>query len=405
MRLAFAILLASCSACFAATVATDGSRADFASKAATLSDGDTITIPSGSFYWGASVTVTKAVTVQGAGTNLTTLNLTDPTAGFLTLKPGSDKPTRVTGITFSCTNWPANGPGLVVMVGNCKMFRVDRCAFLKGSLNLFYNPGGAGASGPAYGVIDHNTFFDCNSANRTYDVESGEFDWGSNAWRSAYSILPGTTNAVVIEDNLFVTDDQIGNPLNNNNQMLYGWAGCRATFRHNTFISSGSDDALAIDAHGAYSAAEGIRGTLMFEVYSNLFEVNVGFGYFFLRGGIHLWFGNTCFLTNGTQGTLIQIADERNPPRDYITNSYFWNNTLNGSAWTGPLALRGGFPSTSIVFNQSYFMDAPQSGQTFFPYTPLVYPHPLVTAQDGTGAGSPSVVSVGSAVIGNLNAK
>jgi len=373
--------------------AASPASSDVAAAIVSATDGDTVQIPAGTATWVSALSVTKAITIAGAGTNSTILN----GGTFFSLKPGKDKLTRITGIQFVEADWTPSY--LINCIGGCKQFRIDHCKFVKGTHVLNFNPPGTGASGSAYGVIDHNTFFDCNCAIFVADVEAGEFDWGSSAW-SRVPLVPGTTNTVCIEDNVFLTDSLIGNALNNNNQMLYGWCGGRATFRNNIQIDTGSDDALCIDAHGAYTPAEGERGTLMFEVYSNRFSVNAGYGYFFLRGGMHIFFNNTVFLTNGSQSTLIQLADERaNPTRDYITNSYFWNNTLNGSQWTGPLALRSGFASSSIVYNQSYFMQAPQPGQNFYPYVPLIYPHPLVS---GVSGGSPTN-PVASVSPGSLN--
>jgi len=370
----FVLWLTAVCAQSAIIVSSSPSQVDVSNAVNSAIEGDIVRIPAGTATWNSTLTVTNAITIAGAGTDATVLT----GGGFFLLKPGKDRLTRITGIHFDEPDWTPSY--LITCIGNCKQFRIDRCKFSKGTHVLNFGIQGAGGNGPAYGVVDHNTFFDCNTAIYVADVEDGDAAWGDAAW-SRTPIVPGTTNAVCIEDNLFLTDNLIGNALNNNNQMLYGWNGARAVFRMNVQIDTGTSDALSIDAHGAYSPSEELRGTVMFEVYSNVFDVNVGYGYFFLRGGMHLWFNNTVYLTNGDLSTLIQLADERTAPvRDYITNSYFWGNTLNGTAWTGPLATRSGWISGySGAMNRNYFMHPPRPGQAFYPYTPLAYPHPLAS--------------------------
>src|SRR5712664_3274198 len=164
--------------------------------------GDTVQIPAGTATWSGSVTVNKAITVAGAGTNSTQIS-----GGGFVLKPGVDKLTRLTGIHFYQSDW---SPQYIVnCVGNCKQFRIDHCKFSRGFHVLNFNPnGGTGATGPAFGVVDHNTFYNPNVAVFVVDVENGDGQtWGSQAW--ARPLTPGTTNSVVIEDNVFFTDGEI----------------------------------------------------------------------------------------------------------------------------------------------------------------------------------------------------
>jgi hypothetical protein len=77
-RLLLFFLLLSSDRLLATTYSTDGSLADVNTKIAGASPGDTVTIPSGSFTWGASgtsVSVNKAITLAGAGTASTTLQM------------------------------------------------------------------------------------------------------------------------------------------------------------------------------------------------------------------------------------------------------------------------------------------------------------------------------------------
>ena len=89
--------------CGATVYHSDGSAASVQQIHNTQAhDGDTITIPSGNFTWGAnSVHVTKALTIQGAGQGTTNITLTaTPT---ITLSKTVNGPIRVQQLSFTGT--------------------------------------------------------------------------------------------------------------------------------------------------------------------------------------------------------------------------------------------------------------------------------------------------------------
>ena len=57
--------------------------------------------------------------------------------------------------------------------------------------------GGLSGTGYAWGVIDHNYFLDCNVAVGVH---------GGNTWGWTFAQEPGSTNAVVMEDNKFTAN-------------------------------------------------------------------------------------------------------------------------------------------------------------------------------------------------------
>jgi hypothetical protein len=78
-----------------------------------------------------------------------------------------------------------------------------------------------------------------------------------------------------------------------------------------------------------------------------------------------------------------------------VKNTYIWGNTRNGNdnqaglAWISDSGQTPpGYSAANIRPNIEYFLHAPQRGQTYFPYAPLVYPHPLVAAEGGGGIAS-----------------
>jgi hypothetical protein len=52
-----------------ATYISDGSPSDIQAKVNGASAGDTISVPSGSYTWTAGVTISKSITLSGAGSD------------------------------------------------------------------------------------------------------------------------------------------------------------------------------------------------------------------------------------------------------------------------------------------------------------------------------------------------
>ena len=92
------------------------------------------------------------------------------------------------------------------------------------------------------------------------------------------------------------------------------------------------------------------------------------------------------------------------PPHDGHTNTFIWQNTLDGAAMTGvdrPYAS----DTNLIALNRDYWMQAPNATNgspagVYSAYVPLVYPHPRVTAEDAHE--SPSGPAVGTIIVGTL---
>ena len=80
---------------------------------------------------------------------------------------------------------------------------------------------------------------------------------------------------------------------------------------------------------------------VMYEVYENTFDVQSTYRFCYLRGGRHLFWNNT-FINHAGNAATISLTWEGigtiDTP-DNIKNSYFWNNTLNGSV-SHPLSWR-----------------------------------------------------------------
>lgn len=408
MRLALAILMFGLSLYGATTNCPNANLSTVQNAINAMSDGDTVNIPSGTVTWSGQLSVTKAISLIGAGTNSTVIN--NSAGSVIYWKPVNDKFCRLSGITL------VSQPGsdyIVQLRGPSYQFRVDHCLFHSGIHVLWTNPEGGGTTGPVYGVIDHNTFLNCQIGVMIEDCELGEgsqgpppMSDGQASWSRAMPgitnvILPGTTNAMYVEANSFVWDANVGtdciNCLNNTESQVYGQSGARAVIRNNTFNASTTGG--AIDGHGDQGSLGGLFSVVQYEVYSNTITGTFGgtcSSSMNFRGGQHLVWSNNFTCDNLPLELIQYYTNAPNWQDRSITNTYYWGNIYNGGGnQTNQIFLANIGPpgcqcSTASIFtniNFKYF--PPQSGQPFFPYTPLVYPHPLVSG--GGGSGSPVI--------------
>jgi hypothetical protein len=354
----------------AATIAAASTaQKDVAAAVASAQDGDTVQIPAGDSTWTSGLTITKAITLQGQGSNNTFLRRS---AGLLTLQPTNNKPIRVTGVYFDMSPFADESHGdrsAIWFYGTCTNLRIDHCYFLNGQRPI-------NIRGYGYGVTDHCTFHD-NNISIYMGIDS---DGGGNAsWASP--VDPGKIDTMVVEDCKIINDLPSSAYID---AELYGQNGARFCFRHNTVDYSATGVAFVpIDAHG-YNTSWG-NGTRFYEVYNNTFECQHTYRFCYLRGGTHIFHDNQFIMTGGGSApNCIALELEKGsttvPANERVVKSFFWNNTYNGSpAGAADWGLYTGEP----VLNVDFFNRPIQSGDSWYPYTPLVYPHPMVTAQDG----------------------
>jgi hypothetical protein len=346
----------------AATItAASAAHNDVAAAVASAENGDTVLIPAGNSTWSSALTITKAITLKGAGTASTFLRRA---GNIIQLAPATDLPIRITGIYFDLSPYQNSTDRCAVYLGaTCTSLRIDHCYFLNGKRSIYLAAKG-------YGVTDHCTFLDSNLAT---SPAMGFFDSGTASW--AAPINPGGTDTMVIEDCTFIADSAMPD---DPNECLYGWDGARCCFRHNTIDYTGTSHALAaIDAHG-YHPSYG-HGTRFYEIYDNTIKCKYTYRFCYLRGGTHIFYNNTFTMSNSGTPAVFSLTNEQGTTQDVISNSFFWNNTFNGSPTN---AADAGQYANEPVVNRDFFNRSIQSGDTFYPYKPLVYPHPSITADD-----------------------
>jgi hypothetical protein len=269
---------------------SNGSAANVQALHNAAQNGDTITLPTGTFTWTTSVSMTKAITLQGSGVGNTIVKDGRPSGAFLVWTLAANMPSRMTGIEFQDaggTNQEYNG--LIAIFGattDGRTMRVDHCKFdhLNG-VNL--NPN------DVIGVIDHNTFLVTPTRIPIYAYNknwNGQ-PFSAGSWSDTSHF--GTAKFLFIEDNIFTFD--VGTAY----AVIDCYGGSRWVFRYNT-VTRGH-----LEIHGTDSAGRW-RGGRAFEVYNNSFT-GPTLADFFINGrsGIFAVHDNT---TTGITGPNIHLA-------------------------------------------------------------------------------------------------
>jgi len=254
--------------------AIDAQEANVAAAIANASDGDTVTVPPGVVTWSAQLTITKHITLQGAGIGQTVIYDNAPKGGdqhlILVTLSGDNPPFRLTGFEFGI---PANytviaqpygvgilefqGGGGTVVPGMSANVRIDHCKIkVAGVAMTFRN---------VLGVVDHVEYIDTGFTNPTtasywggwqpaciYMPAWGGKDWGHGSWADAPNW--GTDKFLFFEDCSFTG----ARPL----FPIDAYQGARYVARYSTF-----KDARV----GATGTEGGGRGTKEVECYNNTF--------------------------------------------------------------------------------------------------------------------------------------
>jgi len=425
--------------------ASSCSYTDVASAYDAASAGDTVTIPAGSCTWSSTLTISKALTLKGAGSNSTII--TSNTSGRLVvIQASTDIPIRVTGLGFNLgstdngkramhiINTSTNGTAVAL-----KQIRIDNNAITGGGRYAVE------FRGKIWGVFDHNTCTNVNvcvfTTGNSHYLWVGS--WGDPSSASSPGPKAGTSNALFIEDNTFL---MTGPSTVAYDAPTYYQEGPIVVTRYNTFqstIASPNFMTLALNDHanqnyGIYPPYRNdLRGLPLHEFYNNTLSATRSHVMLGIRGGSFLIHNNT--ITCTSCGAIIQFSEEEAwqtaffsplrsvwPAQDQIHNTFIWNNTVNGSPltsidWDDDCGTGGVKCSVFIQQNRDYFMRAPQASggreyfsgrpggssapptssdggtmiftssgaNQYYPYTPFTYPHPLTQTVESTATTAP----------------
>jgi hypothetical protein len=438
---------------------TDGSQADVTSALTNASSGNVVNIPAGSFTWGASnssLAIPANVTLQGAGTNSTTVVLADngPTSGSGVMALSAGSAVRDFAITGSSVNL-VTAFAIDAVAG----WRITDIAYHGGAANAYFIYIDDGA----YGLIDNCNIY--SSGNGTAELIFGRGP--SNSWQTPDSL--GTTNAVYIESCVFGGQGYVCD------------ANSNARFVIRSCVVNGQ---MKVDGHGKASNTPP-RGVRHLEIYDNYWSVAAFATSIEIRGGTGMCFDNTNAAADGNKDWMYlreygceaqwpnftnifqtpvnypvcdQIGVGEDPEVAASDPYYLWNNSASGTDWflqwqpaaAGAITLYGSSftEQTLIAADRDYFrgalgstfdgstgvgrgtkaqmlaitpsktgvgfwvtnesswntrLPANTSGQLYrwsgsawvLKYTPLTYPHPLTTlsqSTNSTGGISPPMI-------------
>jgi hypothetical protein len=230
-------------------------QADVQNAINAANDGDTITIPAGTCSWATGITISKAITLQGAGIGATIIRDGASPATLMVWNLVANKASQMTGIEFQDAG-RSGSPYIITLNGGVsnvdnRTMRVDHCKF--DHLNGFpLSPS------DIIGVIDHNTFLFSPGQIPLY-IYHGNWNnqgpYAGGSWSDSSGF--GTAKFLFIEDNTFTND---GAPY----AAIDACKGARVVFRYNTV------SACYLSIHGTDSCGL-YRGGRAYEIYNNTF--------------------------------------------------------------------------------------------------------------------------------------
>jgi hypothetical protein len=330
---------------FATVYDSDGSAASVQGLQNAALNGDTITLPSGTFTWTSRVTITKAIILQGTGVGGTIVkdNVQNTQLIYWDLRGVSNGAARLTGVEFQDGGRlnKANAPVGVLHVdafnNNGTTFRMDHCNWT--------NLNGYPVWDTVIGVVDHNTFA-VAKANGAWDIYGSYWNGGTSdsSWSAPTDF--GSSQFLFFEDNV-VTNA----PNSFQGGVSDAYAGARFVIRYNAIYD------CYVANHGTESIGRP-RGCRAIEIYNNRYigtNLNAFVGG--SRSGVVLFHDNTI---SGYWGNLCQFslvgyrnvwpfnpwggADGVNPwdandPTVYFTGTAVANSsgtvvTVSGVNWT-----------------------------------------------------------------------
>lgn len=414
-----AILLAPLEALLGATLnAASPNLNDVVSAINSAAAGDTVVVPAGTATWSSGISISKALTLQGAGMEETKIVRSSSYSGaMITIAGASGDPfIRVTGFYIdNVVIKPSSdrpcvaifGPGRAeTMDGSWTNIRIDHCYFNAGKRQVYWHYN-------AFGVMDHCTLR--NAGQETAWMVSGN---GDPQLRAPPSF--GTRNAVYCEDCTFLLDSGYS-PGGQTGLTDFDQGGV-IVCRHTVFDTSaykGSNDG-PFGSHGSqgyWRDAGSYQGTIQGELTDCVFKMYNGYRFIYLRGGRWIIARNKFSVLSGSMPRGVAMTDEEGyrtdifnplrtswPAEAQLNNCYFWDNEFGGApqqpgnfgTWNPNDGIfvqkdRDYFlaPPSETVHSPSYPQPGSPPSNSAYPYhlynppvtsyRPLAYPHPLVS--------------------------
>jgi hypothetical protein len=309
----------------AATIqATSPAYTNVASAIGLAKEGDTVTIPAGTASWTTTLTVTKAITLQGAGIGQTIILDNMPAKApnpqsLLVINTVAGKHYTLGGIEFRpdpSGRLSSFSQGCLKITGFSHFVRVHDVKFDSVRNRALY------VSGAVYGVIDHCNFQNARHCQGLIYIAHSDVP-GPNGQAGSYGDGSWSTPTNLGgPDFLFFEDCVMNNPNTDGDPALTdGNGGNRIVLRHNTIHN------MNVQGHGTGSTGR-TRSIRALELYQNNFSYTPALGAVasYIRGGTGIIWGNT--LTAANPASCFTFINFRAGERLYI-----WNGDDGTSKW------------------------------------------------------------------------
>jgi len=276
--------------------ATTCSRTDVANTIAAASDGDTVQVPAGTCSWNSAVSVTKAITIIGAGIDQTVIKDDVPrdasgNASLFAINTPEGKNWRLSGFTLQRGSVAGNAfNAAIAAFGGSKAFRIDHIKFN----DLLNN--GIRIVGDMWGVIDHCEGFTSGvyaMVDIWHTTFGGSGQYGDKSWAMPTNL--GSEQAVFLEDNSWASAVTVG-------AIVDSKAGGRYVARYNTLKN------VFFQNHGTETTGRYRSGRSM-EIYNNTLSGGTFVGVVF-RGGTGVVYNNT---VSASYAALTGAQNDRDP--------------------------------------------------------------------------------------------
>lgn len=256
---------------FAAILASDGSQSDVNAKISAATAGDVVTIPPGSFPWGASntaVTVNKAITLSGAGEASTTIVLTTDGPAGTSAAIQVSAAAMVSGFTITGALNGSNSTTPFSVI-SATGFRVHHITY-----NSPNAPGYFCYCGAAKGLFDHLTLNSLHGSQQLFTIR------GDKANHNAAHTM-GSGDGVYIEDCTFSGLGYVNE----------SEGGAQTTARFNTITGEEYFDSHQFET-STCSDGTTQHGSRQMEVYNNIHTTSNYSDWCVLSAGANILFDN-----------------------------------------------------------------------------------------------------------------
>jgi hypothetical protein len=241
--------------CGATVYHSDGSAASVQGLHNAVLNGDTITLPAGTFTWRTRVNLTKAITLRGAGVGATIIRDAVQSGNLISWTLAAGRSSRLTGIEFQDGGRTSYYTGVVTVTGSNtsgSRFRMDHCKWGE-------NVNGSPLFDTVIGVVDHNRFIRRTGGDGHCFWVYGSHWNGSGAGDGSWSAPTnfGSSQFLFFEDNTFTSTHP-----SYLISLCDAYDGARFVLRHNTITG------FTFQNHGTESSGRR-RGSRATEFYNN----------------------------------------------------------------------------------------------------------------------------------------